>query len=70
MNGGASHRNVVLALEAAKRGVSSTLHASPRMSLADAQALALRASERDRLSARVTSYVADGVLYIGPRKQP
>jgi hypothetical protein len=37
------------------------------VSLADAQTVALRIIERDRITDRVTAYVTNGVLRIEPR---
>jgi hypothetical protein len=67
MRAKASHKAVVGAVAAARHGVSSILEPSPHMSLAEAQTVALGITERDRVSDRVTAYVADGALRIEPR---
>ena len=64
----ASHKAVVGAVAAARHGVSTTLEPSGRVSLADAQTIALRIIERDRITDRVTAYVTNGVLQIEPRE--
>lgn len=64
----ASHEAVVGAVAAARHGVSTTLEPSRRVSLADAQTVALRIIERDRITDRVTAYVTNGVLRIEPRE--
>ena len=64
--GGTSEISVRYAVEAAKRGESTRLESNGWMSLENAQFYALRLAERDGVSDRVTSYIDDGAVYVGP----
>ena len=63
-NRAAVHR----AIRAAGKGVSTTIEASPWMSLENALAVAIRILDDDTGPRRATAYVTGNVLYIGPRK--
>jgi hypothetical protein len=57
------------AIKAAGEGVSTTIEASPWMSLENALAVAIGILDEDTDAGRATAYVTGNVLYIGPRKK-
>jgi hypothetical protein len=66
----ATRTTINRAVQAADHGVSTTIEPSPWMSLESALIVALQLLDSDATAGRTTAYVTDGVLYVGPRKQP
>ncbi len=64
----ATRTTIRRAIEAADRGASTTLAASPWMSIEAALACALESLDKNE-SGRATAYVTGDVLYVGPRKR-
>jgi hypothetical protein len=69
MNRKATPAAISRAVEAARAGEATRLDACSWMTLTTAQARVFDLLERGDTAKRVTAYIEDGMLYIGPRKK-